>query len=61
MMFGQRLEVCMSDLQEVTEQIFPLLDAVRQEYHIRRLLVEVTEDGVSIKQMFSDGETVALF
>ena len=51
----------MSDLQEVTEYIFPLLDAVRQEYHIRRILVEVTEEGICIKQMFADGETVALY
>lgn len=51
----------MSDLQKISEEIFPLLDAVRQEYCVRRLLVEVSDDGISILQLFSDGEMVVLF
>ena len=58
---AQSWEGHMSDLQKLSEEIFPLLDAVRQEYCVRRLLVEVSDDGISILQMFSDGEAVVLF
>lgn len=51
----------MSDLQEVSEVVFPLLDAIRQEYCVRRLLIEVTEERMRILQMLADGEIIVLY